>query len=51
MGLAIARRIVEAHGGQIWATSASGQGTTLAFSLPVVEENEGVKWHDDKVTG
>ncbi len=34
LGLAIARRIVEAHGGRIWATSAPGQGTTVHFVLP-----------------
>ena len=34
LGLAIARRIVEAHGGHIWASSAPGQGTTVAFALP-----------------
>jgi signal transduction histidine kinase len=33
LGLPIARRIVEAHGGQIWAYSQPGQGTTLTFSL------------------
>lgn len=33
LGLAIARRIVEAHSGRIWATSEPGQGTTVAFSL------------------
>ncbi|ABY34108.1 MAG TPA: HAMP domain-containing protein [Chloroflexus aurantiacus] len=35
LGLAIARRLVEAHGGQIWATSALQQGTTVSFRLPV----------------
>lgn len=34
LGLAIARRIVEAHGGRIWAASAPGQGTTVSFVLP-----------------
>ncbi len=34
LGLAIARRIVEAHGGRIWATSAPGQGTAVHFILP-----------------
>lgn len=33
LGLAIARRIVEAHGGHIRAQSAPGQGTTVTFSL------------------
>jgi signal transduction histidine kinase len=35
LGLAIARRIVEAHGGTIDATSTPGKGTTVSFRLPV----------------
>ncbi len=34
LGLPIARTIVEAHGGHIWAQSKIGEGTTLSFSLP-----------------
>jgi signal transduction histidine kinase len=34
LGLAIARGIIEAHGGQIWIESARGRGTTVRFSLP-----------------
>ena len=34
LGLYIARRIVEAHGGRIWATSRLGQGSRFAFTLP-----------------
>jgi signal transduction histidine kinase len=34
LGLAIARRIIEAHGGNIKAASTVGQGTTISFSLP-----------------
>jgi signal transduction histidine kinase len=34
LGLPVARAIVEAHGGRIWAESKVGQGTTLSFSLP-----------------
>jgi signal transduction histidine kinase len=35
MGLAIARGIVEAHGGRIWAESALGAGTTVRFTMPL----------------
>jgi signal transduction histidine kinase len=34
LGLPVARAIVEAHGGRIWAESKVGAGTTLYFSLP-----------------
>jgi signal transduction histidine kinase len=34
LGLAIARGIVEAHGGSIAATSEIGKGTEIAFELP-----------------
>ena len=33
LGLSIARGIVDAHGGRIWADSAPGAGTTVYFSL------------------
>lgn len=34
LGLAIARAIVEAHGGQIWVAQDGGPGTQIRFSLP-----------------
>ncbi len=34
LGLAIAREIVEAHGGQVEARSEPGRGTTFTFTLP-----------------
>ena len=35
MGLAIARQIVEAHGGKIWVDSQPGKGSQFCFSLPM----------------
>jgi signal transduction histidine kinase len=35
MGLSIARTIVEAHRGQIWAENNSGAGATFYFTMPV----------------
>lgn len=34
LGLHIAKRIVERHGGRIWARSALGKGSSFHFSLP-----------------
>jgi signal transduction histidine kinase len=34
LGLYIAKQIIEAHGGSIWAESKPGKGTTLFFIIP-----------------
>ncbi|MEX2420903.1 MAG: ATP-binding protein, partial [Actinomycetota bacterium] len=40
IGLAIAKSVVEAHGGHIWANSEPGDGAEFHFDLPVVPAAE-----------
>jgi signal transduction histidine kinase len=43
LGLSISKGIVEAHGGNIWFTSTTGEGTSFYFTLPV-EGEEDARW-------
>ncbi len=38
IGLAIVKKIIERHGGQLWLESSSGQGSTFHFTLPAVKD-------------
>lgn len=45
VGLAICRRIVDRHGGEITATSSPGEGATFIVTLPVDHESENPDTH------
>jgi signal transduction histidine kinase len=37
LGLSIVRKLIEAHGGEVWADSIIGAGTTFHFTLPIAD--------------
>lgn len=41
LGLAITKELVEAHYGRIWADSIEGKGTTIFFTLPLMNRKRG----------
>jgi signal transduction histidine kinase len=41
LGLSIAKGIIDAHGGTIWAESELGKGSSFSFTLPMAESSGG----------
>ncbi len=50
MGLAIAKEIVEAHGGKIWVKSDVNQGACFRFTLPINEKEESSREEENSVS-
>ena len=41
MGLSIARSLIEAHGGELWAENNEDDGATFTFTVPVMQGHDG----------
>ncbi|MEY2459391.1 MAG: two-component system, OmpR family, sensor histidine kinase KdpD, partial [Acidimicrobiaceae bacterium] len=47
LGLYICRKIIDAHGGRIWAARRAGGGATVSFTLPMVSSTKDDATTDD----
>ena len=51
LGLAIARRLARAHGGEVHAANAAGGGATLTVRLPAVSRDRPYSPHGASISG